>query len=283
MSGAAVIYTAFAVVLTCFLGGVAFFAFLGILLDIAFAGCFVAIAVLTRGGRHSCGSTNPSPIGDGHRASCQLERAVFAISIAGAVLFLVSALLQILLTRNHKKEKRFGPGPSNNYTQGTGKAPFWKRKNKATRDTHDTELGVVDNGVVDNGAVTEKKPPFWKRKNKTTREAELGAVGAGVAAGGLADEKHHHKRDGNFRPSDETGLTGSTAAQDVNYGGPNTRYGQESTLASHKETHVPPVGSATRPDVVVHEPNPYAEVHNGGFVHSHTDTSSFSRTQGYNQ
>lgn len=84
MSGGAVIYTAFAIVLTCFLGGVALFAFLGVLLDIAFVGCFVAIAVLTRQGRHSCGSTNSSPIGNGHRVSCQLQRAVFAISIVGA-------------------------------------------------------------------------------------------------------------------------------------------------------------------------------------------------------
>lgn len=200
-----------------------------------------------------------------------------------SALFLVSAVLQILLMRHHKKEKRFGPGPSNNYTKGSGKAPFWKRKNKTTRGTHDTELGVVDNGVVDDGAVAEKKQPFWKRNKKTTREAEIGAVGAGVAAGALADEKHHNKRSGNFRPSDETGLTGSTAAQDVTYGGPNTKYGQESTLASHKEALIPPAGSATRPDVVVHDSNPYAEVHNGGFIHTHPETNTFTRTQGYSQ
>lgn len=198
-------------------------------------------------------------------------------------LFLVSALLQILLTRHHKKEKRFGPGPSNNYTKGSGKGPFWKRKTKTTRDTHEPELGVIDHGVVDNGAVAEKKPPFWKRKNKTTREAELGAVGTGVAAGAFADEKHHNNRNGNFRPSEETGMTGSTAAQDVTYGGPNTRYGQEPALPSHKEALIPPAGATTRPDVVVHDPNPYAEVHNGGFIHSHNETNTFTRTQGYGQ
>lgn len=187
-------------------------------------------------------------------------------------------MLQILLTSHHKKEKRFGPGPSNNYTQGSGKAPFWKRKNNTARGPHDTELGVIDNGAVDHRAVSEKKPPFWKR-NKATREAEVGAVGAGVAAGAVAEEKHHNKRNGNFRPSDETGMTGSTAAQDVTYGGPNTKYGQE----GHKETLVPPAGSATRAEVVVHDPNPYAEVHNGGFIHSHNETSGFSRTQGYSQ
>lgn len=200
-----------------------------------------------------------------------------------SALFLVSAVLQVLLTSHHKKEKRFGPGPSNNYTKGSGKAPFWKRKNNSTHNPHDTELGVVERGVVDNGPVAEKKPPFWKRKNKTTREAEVGAVGAGVAAGALVDEKHHNKRNGNFRPSEETGMTGSTAAQDVTYGGPNTKYGQESALPSHKETLVPPAGSATRTNVVVHDPNPYAEVHNGGFVHSHNETSGLAGTQGYSQ
>lgn len=140
---------------------------------------------------------------------------------------------------------------------------------------------MIDNGRVD-GAVAEKKPPFWKRKNKTTREAELGAVGAGVAAGAVAEEKHHHnKRNGNFRPSDDTGMTGSTAAQDVSYGGPNTKYGQESTLPG-QEPIIPPAGSATRPEVVVHDPNPYAEVHHGGFIHAHNEQGGYTN-QNYGQ
>ena len=84
MSGAAVIYTAFATILTCFLGGVTFFAFLGLVLDILFCGCFIAIAVLARGGAKSCGRVNNSPIGPGQHASCQLQRAVFAVAIAAA-------------------------------------------------------------------------------------------------------------------------------------------------------------------------------------------------------
>lgn len=84
MAGAAVIYTAFAVILTCFLGGITFFAFLAIILDLLFLGCFVAIAILTRRGAHSCGRTNPSPVGIGHHNSCQLERVVFAVAIAAA-------------------------------------------------------------------------------------------------------------------------------------------------------------------------------------------------------
>jgi len=39
---------------------------------------------------------------------------------------LVSILFQILLARHHKREKRFGPSPTNNYTHGS-RAAFWRR------------------------------------------------------------------------------------------------------------------------------------------------------------
>lgn len=83
MAGGAVIYTGFAVILTCFLGGKTFFAFLAVLLDIIFVGAMIAIAILTRGGTHSCPRRNaPSPVGPGNRTSCRLETAVFAVAIA---------------------------------------------------------------------------------------------------------------------------------------------------------------------------------------------------------
>lgn len=85
MAGGAVIYTGFAVILTCFLGGFTFFAFLAVLLDVLFVGAFVAIAILTRGGVRSCGgSSPPSVLGPGNRTSCRLETAVFAVAIAMA-------------------------------------------------------------------------------------------------------------------------------------------------------------------------------------------------------
>lgn len=84
ISGAAVIYTAFAVVLTCFLGGITFFSFLGVVLDICFCGGMIAIAVLARGGKNSCGSVNNSPIGPGEHLSCELWRVSFIVAIIGA-------------------------------------------------------------------------------------------------------------------------------------------------------------------------------------------------------
>ncbi|OCK75358.1 hypothetical protein K432DRAFT_174702 [Lepidopterella palustris CBS 459.81] len=199
MSGAAVLYLLFAVLLTCFLGGRTIFAFIAIVLDILFCGAFVAIAVLTRNGAHGCSGNVNTPLGNGDSNSkngygsdgfglghnknvtysvklgtaCRLNSACFAVAILGAVLFLISTLVQLLLGRHHQKEKRYGPGPSNGYTFGSGKRRPWQRR----------------------------------QKNKGVRDAELGTVG-GVTAGGLMADKHHH----DIRPSHDTGYTGSTVA-----------------------------------------------------------------------
>jgi hypothetical protein len=102
MSGAAIIYTAFAVLLTLCFAGVAFLAYIAIFLDICFIGCFAAIAYFSRGGAGSCAGDVSTPIGSGPadsavedsfgggsssttrpslRRACQLETAVFAVSI----------------------------------------------------------------------------------------------------------------------------------------------------------------------------------------------------------
>jgi hypothetical protein len=108
MSGAAIIYTAFAVLLTLCFAGVAFLSFIAVVLDILFAGCFAAIAYYTRGGAGSCSGNVNTPLGSGPsdsqaqgygsngfgtgsgknatyrpslRRACKLETAVFAVSI----------------------------------------------------------------------------------------------------------------------------------------------------------------------------------------------------------
>lgn len=92
-------------------------------------------------------------------------------TLPSSLLFILTAILQFLLIRHHKKEKRYGPSPSNNYTSGAGRTPFWKRnRNKhATRDaelasapaaggfgrpSHDT--GYTDTTVVGAGAPEPK-------------------------------------------------------------------------------------------------------------------------------
>ncbi|KAK4507418.1 hypothetical protein PRZ48_001153 [Zasmidium cellare] len=167
LSGAAVLYLIFAVVLTCCLGGISVFAFLALVLDVCFVGAMIAIAVLTRHGASSCSGIVNTPLGTGPSNSrsggfngdfgfgdndtltyavslhtaCRLNTAAFAVSIIGAFLFLITAAMQVALVRHHKKEKRYGPSPSNNYTSGYGKRKFWQRKPK-NNTTRDTELGA---------------------------------------------------------------------------------------------------------------------------------------------
>lgn len=157
MSGAAVLYTIFGVIFTLFLGGVRFFAYLAVLLDLCFVGCFAAIAYYTRHGANSCKGTVSTPLGRGlsnqsapgagdYGYVCSLNTAVFAISIISIFLFLITAAWQILLVKHHQKEKRYGPSPSNNYTKGagaSGRRKFWQRKNKNTHDTRDAELATA--------------------------------------------------------------------------------------------------------------------------------------------
>jgi hypothetical protein len=42
--------------------------------------------------------------------------------------------VQLALGRHHKKEKRFGPSPANNYTSGTGRRRFWQKRSTGPRD-----------------------------------------------------------------------------------------------------------------------------------------------------
>ncbi|EAW06769.1 uncharacterized protein ACLA_084640 [Aspergillus clavatus NRRL 1] len=145
LSGAATLYGLLGILFTCCLGGVAFFAFLAVALDICFIGAMIAIAVMTRNGPQSCSGHIDTPLGSGnsdaHSPSglsfgyaCELEKVVFAVSIIGIFLFLVSILFQVLYARHHKRESRFGPSPANGYTYGTQRRGFWRR-NKNSPET----------------------------------------------------------------------------------------------------------------------------------------------------
>lgn len=110
MSGAACLYTLLGAVFTCCLGGIAFFAGVAVVLDVAFVGVMIAIAVLTRDGTQQCTGNVSTPLGSGDANAkaqgygkggfgigsgkdttyfpklsfaCRLEKAVFAVSIIG--------------------------------------------------------------------------------------------------------------------------------------------------------------------------------------------------------
>lgn len=169
-------------------------------------------------------------------------------------LFLISAALEIVLSRARKREKRYGPSPANNYTSGYGKQRFWQRKNN---------------------------------KNKTNKheDEELGAVGAGAL---VAEEKHRTRNNRNSeRISDDTAMTGTTAPVADGYGGPNTKYNQEPTVptqthsgqtdgyANQQTLGVASAGAVPEMEsnaaggghYVQHVSEPYADVHQGGYVH----------------
>jgi len=190
MSGAAVLYTIFGVLFTLFLGGITFFAFIAIFLDLCFVGCFAAIAYYTRHGANSCKGVVNTPLGQGLSSEsapgagdwgyvCSLNTACFAMAVFNIFLFLITAVVQFMLARHHKTEKRYGPSPKNNYTKGVGRTPFWKRSRG--------------------------------RKNHSTRDAEM-ATGMAPAAG--------------YRPSHETGMTGSTMHGGHAVGTTEPKYGQ---------------------------------------------------------
>jgi hypothetical protein len=83
----------------------------------------------------------------------------FAVAIIGAFFFLISAIVQVFLMRHHKKEKAFGPGPSNGYTKGSG-VKFWQR-NRRTTGNRDPEVGTVpttQGGLAPQGAPHDYRP-----------------------------------------------------------------------------------------------------------------------------
>ncbi|KAF4998064.1 hypothetical protein FGRMN_3427 [Fusarium graminum] len=159
ISGAAVLYTIAALVLLCCLAGRTVSSFLAILLDIAFIGAFIYVAVANKGGASSCTGYLDTPFGRGkaantaegsdgftalpsYRTACKLQSACLAVAIIAIIFFVLSILMEFALVRHHRKEKRFGPGPANDYTGGYAKGGFFgrlfgRRKTAATGGDHD--------------------------------------------------------------------------------------------------------------------------------------------------
>jgi len=226
LSGVAVLYTAFAVLLTCFLGGKTFFAFLAVVFDVLFAGAFVAIAVLTRDGASGCSGQVYTPLGEGQSDSkegfqggqdnqnqityaaslgtaCRLNTVCFAVAIIGAVLFLVSALIQVAIGRNHKKEKRYGPSPANGYTRGSGIKFFGRRKARkgAVRDPEMAGAVPASHSHLAPGA------PDYRPAHDTAY------TGSTVAAPGATYENTHKPLSGGYH----TAPTGTYNTPATNY------------------------------------------------------------------
>ncbi|KAF8245414.1 hypothetical protein K440DRAFT_662857 [Wilcoxina mikolae CBS 423.85] len=75
--------------------------------DIIFSGGLAAIAVLLR---HNA-TTNC-----GNNRDCNLDKAAFAVAVAGAVLFFILSILSLRRYNGYRKNRAFGPGPENGYS-----------------------------------------------------------------------------------------------------------------------------------------------------------------------
>lgn len=159
IAGVTALYLLFAVLLTCFLGARSGFAYIAMFLNLIFFGAFVAIAVLTRRGASSCTGWVKTPLGDNwdnieapglsdFGYACTLNKVVFAVSIIGAGLILISIFVQFMLRKHREHEKReqaaaaaaaaaAAPPPEE-------KAGWWPRKSKkAPTDPEAAETGIV--------------------------------------------------------------------------------------------------------------------------------------------
>lgn len=98
ISGVAVLYTLAGLLLLCCVAGLTLTSFLAVVLDVAFIGSFIYVAVANKGGAGSCDGYLDTPFGEGkagdtvegsggftalpsYRVACRLQTACLAVSI----------------------------------------------------------------------------------------------------------------------------------------------------------------------------------------------------------
>jgi hypothetical protein len=236
ISGVAVLYTGCAIILLWCLGGFAFFAFLAVLLDLAFIGGFIYVAYETRGGASSCTGIVNTPFGTGDvdtnnsvsdgsggftalpslHTACRLQTAAFSVAIVAIIFFLISAVLEVAMWRHHKADKKYGPGPSNNYTTGSGSSRlrFWQRRRR-----NNTMASAYEKPVNANALPAHATPADVR----TSYATDNTMVGAGPEP--VVHNKYGHGgvNDGYLAPGtaapgfQTSGVTGAHHSPAVNY------------------------------------------------------------------
>ncbi|KAK3327266.1 hypothetical protein B0T19DRAFT_400155 [Cercophora scortea] len=200
ISGIAIVYTVVCLCLLCCLAGHPLTSSLVLLLDLAFAGAFIYVAWANRAGASSCSGVVDTPFGRGNadtdvvdnrpdgqgditplpslRTACRMETACLAVSIAAVIFFLFSLLLEILLIRHRRKERRFGPGPANNYTSGYGTST--PTSNKRTfgnlfglRGTRHATTTTTNMTTTNPNALPEHAQPIDFRDSYATEQTRI--------------------------------------------------------------------------------------------------------------
>ncbi|KAK4127799.1 hypothetical protein N657DRAFT_678355 [Parathielavia appendiculata] len=202
ISGAAVVYTIFALLMLCCAPGRSFPSFVMMMLDVAFVGAFIYVAAANRGGASSCNGEVDTPFGRGNadtnvvdngsggftalpslRQACKMETACLAVSIVAVLFFTLSPFVSLALVRHRKKEMRLGPSPANDYTQGYGRRRFnffgFSRKRAAS-------AGAAQNPNV----LPEHSTPDDLRHSYATEQTRVGSSGG---YGGLGDGTTKHE------------------------------------------------------------------------------------------
>jgi hypothetical protein len=113
----------------------------------------------------------------------------------------------MFLARHHTKEKRYGPGPSNGYTKGSGRK-FWQRKQRTT-GLQDPEVGTVP--VAAGGLVA----PTVAHDMRPSHDTAYTGSTVGAPHVGCVDE-HNHKTTG-LSGGYHTAPTGTYAAPAAPY------------------------------------------------------------------
>ncbi|CAK7237226.1 hypothetical protein SBRCBS47491_009905 [Sporothrix bragantina] len=191
LSGSAALYSLLGMLLLWWLAGRMLTFIAAIILDICFIGSFIYIATANRGGSGNCNSDNiRSPFGTGDantdriinrngdlvnipsfRVSCRLQKACLAVAIIAIGFLLFTMVVEFLLWRNYRKEKKFGPGPNNDYTSGSGRRRglFGKKRNNA---------GMNGDAYQDPNALPQHAEPNQMRESYATEATAVGTHGA---------------------------------------------------------------------------------------------------------
>lgn len=95
----------------------------------------------------------------------------------------MSILFDILLARHHKREKRFGPSPANDYTWGSRRM-FWRKKNKpeANANALPEHPAPSEVGEVEMGAEPQAEKGWFGRKTPTPAPQGTAGYGYGSSA-----------------------------------------------------------------------------------------------------
>ncbi|ERS96545.1 uncharacterized protein SPSK_01041 [Sporothrix schenckii 1099-18] len=261
LAGAAALYSLICLLLLWCVGGHPVAFALALILDICFIASFVYIAVANRGGAGSCNGRNiRTPFGNGNadvnrinnqngvsvniptfRVSCRLEKACLAVSIVAIAFLLFTLISGFLLFRSHRREKKFGPGPNNNYTSGSGrrKGLFGKKRKTENgrgdgyqdpnalpahaepnqmRESYATETTAVGHhGYGDNGVIDPNKTQEYTNRAYGNKGLETGAALGGAAAVGSGLANRTMRSGKNTEPASRGANYAEPTARNDNY------------------------------------------------------------------